>query len=429
MKYSIVIPTYNHCDDLLKPCLESIFKYTDMADVDLVISANGCKDNTKEYLEELATDFAKIGFEKHLRVVWNDQPLGYSGACNAGIIATRTDRIVLLNNDTVLLPQFKNQWLEMLDQPFNDHEKCGISCVIKGPSEPAGRDFAVFFCVMIKRSVFHRIGLLNTEYGVGGGEDTEFCILAERAGFEVLECSPKTWNGNQFTGVFPIYHKGEGTVLDTSLVPDYHDVFLRNSLKLAKKFNPDWYRWRLSNHWERAVFLKGDPVFPRETTRYQWAARHIKGNRVFELGCSSGYGVQFMPEDVEYMGLDYDPIIVEVAKEQNWSPKAQFVHADINTYELGNYDTIIAFEVIEHLDNGLEILQKLKQHCKVLLFTVPMNEPVGFWGPHHKLHGLNESHFPGFDFNYIDEHGNITLAPKPISEQNRLNLLIGGWHA
>ena len=429
MKYSIVIPTYNHCDDLLKPCLESIFNYTDMADVDLVISANGCKDNTKEYLEGLSTDFAKIGFEKHLKVVWNDQPLGYSGACNAGIVATRTDRIVLLNNDTVLLPQFKNQWLEMLHQPFNDHEKCGISCVIKGPSEPAGKDFAVFFCVMIKRSVFHRIGLLNAEYGVGGGEDTEFCIEAEKAGFEVIECSPKTWNGSQFTGVFPIFHKGEGTVLDTNLVPNYHDIFLRNSLKLAKKYNPDWYRWRLSNHWERAVFLKGDPVFPREVTRYQWAAQHVRGKSVFELGCSSGYGVQFMPEGVEYTGLDYDPIIVDVAKEQNWNPKAQFVHADINTYELGNYDTIIAFEVIEHLDNGLEVLQKLKQHCKTLLFTVPMNEPVGFWGPHHKLHGLNESHFPGFEFNYIDEQGNISAAPKSIDEQNRLNLLIGSWNA
>ena len=422
MKYSIVIPTYNHCEDLLKPCVESIFQYTDMADVELVISANGCVDSTRDYLNSL-----QDGVATHLKVVWHDKPLGYSAATNAGIQASTAEKIVLLNNDTVLLPQTKNQWLEMLDSAFA-HEQCGISCVIKGLSEPAGKDFAIFFCVMVHRKVFDKIGLLNTEYGVGGGEDTEFCIEAEKAGFEVIECSPKVWQGNQFTGAFPIYHKGEGTVLDTSLVPNYHDVFLRNSLKLAKKYNPDWYRWRLSNHWERAVFLKGDPVFPREVTRYQWAARHIRGKSVFELGCSSGYGVQFMPE-VEYTGLDYDPIIVEVAQEQNWNPKAKFVHADINTYELGNYDTIIAFEVIEHLDNGLEILQKLKNHCKTLLFTVPMNEPVGFWGPHHKLHGLNESHFPGFDFNYIDEHGNITVSPRPIDDQNRLNLLIGGWNA
>ena len=33
MKYSVVIPTFNHCDDLLKPCIEAIFKYTNMDDV------------------------------------------------------------------------------------------------------------------------------------------------------------------------------------------------------------------------------------------------------------------------------------------------------------------------------------------------------------------------------------------------------------
>jgi len=76
MKYSIVIPTYNHCDDLLKPCLESVFKYTDMADVELVISANGCTDNTDVYLKELTQRFTSIGFEKHIKVVWNDRTLG-----------------------------------------------------------------------------------------------------------------------------------------------------------------------------------------------------------------------------------------------------------------------------------------------------------------------------------------------------------------
>ena len=29
MKLSIIIPTYNHCYDLLQPCLETLIKYTD----------------------------------------------------------------------------------------------------------------------------------------------------------------------------------------------------------------------------------------------------------------------------------------------------------------------------------------------------------------------------------------------------------------
>ena len=124
----------------------------------------------------------------------------------------------------------------------------------------------------------------------------------------------------------------------------------------------DEYRYQLSNNYERAVFLKGDMVFPRETQRYEWANKAIAGRTVLEIGCSTGYGRQFLPDYIDYTGLDYDPIIIDVAQKQGW--QGQFVHADINTYPLEYYDTIIAFEVVEHLDNGLELVERLKKHCK-----------------------------------------------------------------
>lgn len=422
MKYSIIIPTYNNCEKYLKPCIDSIIKYTNMVDVQLIISANGCTDNTFFYLEYLKTAVP------NLVVVWNNAALGYSKATNEGIKVATCDKVILLNNDTVLLEQNQNQWLDILDKPFSDPD-CGISCIIKGHSEPANKYFAVFFCVMIHKKVFDKIGLLNEEYGVGGGEDTEFCIETEKAGFKVLEVFEKLWDGSQYTGGFPIYHKGEGTVHDTNLVQGWDHIFLVNSLKLAKKYNTEWYRWRLSNYWERAVFLKGDMVYPREVTRYNWAAQNLLGKKVLEIGCTNGYGIQFFPKDIEYTGIDYDPIIVDVAKEQDWGYNAKFEWANINTYKLDQYDTIVAFEVIEHLDNGLEIVEKLKKHCKRLLITVPMNEPPGFWGPHHKIHGLNERHFPSFEFNYINEQGEISETPQQITESNPCNLMICKWTA
>ena len=65
MKYSVVIPTYNHCDDLLKPCIESIFKYTNLKDIELIISANGCSDNTSQYLDELRYKFNQLNLANH----------------------------------------------------------------------------------------------------------------------------------------------------------------------------------------------------------------------------------------------------------------------------------------------------------------------------------------------------------------------------
>ena len=158
MKVSIVIPTYNNCEKYLKPCIESILKYTEMTDVELVISANGCTDNTLPYLNYLSTIVPR------LLVVWSDEPLGYPKATNEGIKICTADKIILLNNDTVLLDQPQDQWLEILDNPFRANPQCGISCIIKTHSEAAGRDFAIFFCVMVHRKVFDAIGLLNEEY-------------------------------------------------------------------------------------------------------------------------------------------------------------------------------------------------------------------------------------------------------------------------
>lgn len=205
------------------------------------------------------------------------------------------------------------------------------------------------------------------------------------------------------------------------------DKTKQDALAYAKQYDNQLYRYLLSNNYERAVFLKGDPVLPREAARYLWANRNLLGKNILEIGCSTGYGSQFIPNDSNYIGLDYDPIIIDVAREQEWGLNTSFTNADINTYPLAQYDTIIAFELIEHIDNGLEIAQKLKQHCKRLLLTTPHNEPKGFWGEHHKLHGLNESHFPDFQFNYINEHGYITEQPLEINDKNRCNLMIMRW--
>lgn len=205
------------------------------------------------------------------------------------------------------------------------------------------------------------------------------------------------------------------------------DKTKQDALVYAKQYDQQLYRYLLSNNYERAVFLKGDPVYPREATRYLWANRHLLGKNILEIGCSTGYGSQFLPNDINYLGLDYDPIIIQVAQEQQWNENTSFAYADINTFPLEQYDTIIAFEIIEHIDNGLEIAQKLKQHCKRLLLTTPHNEPKGFWGEHHKLHGLNESHFPNFKFNYINEHGYIAEQPQAINDKNRCNLMIMRW--
>ncbi len=244
MKYSIVIPTYNNCDKFLKPCLEALFKYSYLKDIELVISANGCVDNTREFLQKLQENFQYLGLEKHLKVVWDDAPLGYARATNAGILQATCDKLVMLNNDAILLPQIKGDWLRMLHSGFETNPKCGITCSLKKYSPITKMDFGVFFCVMIDRKVMNEVGLLDDRYEKGGNEDIDFCAAAQLLGYEVVQPIPLVWNEQirLHVGSFPLWHQGEGTVHNPDLVSDWENTFRRNELKLALKYNNmEWY--------------------------------------------------------------------------------------------------------------------------------------------------------------------------------------------
>jgi GT2 family glycosyltransferase len=244
MKYSIVIPTYNNCDKFLKPCLEALFRYSHLKDIELIISANGCTDNTKEFLDELRENFDYLRLTKHLKVVWHPDALGYARATNAGIREATCDKLVMLNNDAILLAQHKGDWLRMLDSAFETNPNCGISCSLKKYSPITKMDFGVFFCVMFTREVLNKVGYLDERYEKGGNEDIDFCAAAQLLGYEVVQPIPLVWNEEARThvGIFPLWHQGEGTVHNPELVSDWEPTFRRNELRLAQKYNNiEWY--------------------------------------------------------------------------------------------------------------------------------------------------------------------------------------------
>lgn len=310
MKYSIVIPTYNHLEDCLKPCVETLLRYTKIQDIELIISANGCTDGTNSYVNNLIGKFNYLGLENHIKLAWSDEPLGYAKATNAGIKLATTDYIVLLNNDVVFTEQYKNRWIDLFEKNFTKDPNCGISCVVKGPSDPAGRDFAIFFIVMIHRKVFDKIGLLSLDYGVGGHEDTEFSIEAENAGFTVLEAVEKQWKPEfgMHTGDFPVYHKGEATVHDKTLVPEWDSIFLENSLTVSKKYNPVWHRNKMIELGRESQLTNTAKLEPKDEFRwmndipefqklyketlventYRLLPDHIKDRPVIDIGANIG---------------------------------------------------------------------------------------------------------------------------------------------
>lgn len=232
MKYSIVIPTINRCDDLLRPCIDSILQYTTVNvpdNAEIIVVANGCTDNTHDYILYLQQMYHNI------QLLWFDEPMGYTKAVNEGIKKAIGDYIVLLNNDTVLLPQNYNDWLNIMVKPFEEDGNVGLTGPMKVMSESCMREFLIFFCVMIKKEVFEDLGLLDETFSPGYGEDTDFCLKAENRGYKVLQVPEKSdlyYAEKRMTGNFPIYHAGNETFKN---YPDA-DLIHRNSDILRDRY-------------------------------------------------------------------------------------------------------------------------------------------------------------------------------------------------
>lgn len=189
IKNSIIIPTYNNYIGL-KKCLESIFKNTYLKSIEIIIVCNGASKQTKQILDEYKTDVIKT--------IWIDEPIGFSNAINKGILNSSGENLILLNDDTILLDQEKNQWINILYQTIKNKNK-DISAPHLLFQENV--NFAVFFCCMIPRNIFEKVGFLDSQFKYGGVEDIDWCYRAKKLGINIKQ-----------TPVMPIYHAGEDTV-------------------------------------------------------------------------------------------------------------------------------------------------------------------------------------------------------------------------
>jgi GT2 family glycosyltransferase len=227
---SIVIPTYNHCEDLLKPCIEGLIKHTDLSKVEVIVVANGCRDNTKEYVQSLGHPFV---------LIWEDEGLGYTKATNLGIKQALGEFVVLLNNDIVLLDHGhpKHTWIEMLKAPFVD-EKVGVTGPLMLHDDYSDRKVMIGFCMMVRAKLFDVVGLLDEIYSPGGGEDIDICCKIEDAGYKQVvvpnDNVVMTWTN---CGSFPLFHRGEGT-FTTGEFPEYGSSIIKiNGMKNMLKYN------------------------------------------------------------------------------------------------------------------------------------------------------------------------------------------------
>lgn len=257
-KVSIIIPTLSL--ELSRKCIESIQKYTDLSNVEVIVVIQCIESSRRlEYIQYFSK-LAKTPIDDNYDVNKSNEPfkillyedaLGAVPALNTGINQSKGEYIVLLNDDCEILPSEKNYWLETLLEPFIDNEKMGCTGPIKLspilgeygllqiPKDDIEFGFIPFYCALIKKEVIEKIGILDEDLKCG--VDIDFCLRLKREGYEIQQV-PK--NGvfdysdpTHPSGSFPLWHQAEATVHDFYGKNNWNEIIKTDAKILEDKFN------------------------------------------------------------------------------------------------------------------------------------------------------------------------------------------------
>jgi 2-polyprenyl-3-methyl-5-hydroxy-6-metoxy-1,4-benzoquinol methylase len=101
-------------------------------------------------------------------------------------------------------------------------------------------------------------------------------------------------------------------------------------------------------------------------SRYKFAAKLIGKNKsILEVGCSDGLGTYFLSEFASnVVGVDFDEEAIKSAQENYGKENLKFRTANILETDLGKFDAVLTYDVIEHIfqKNEDEFCKGLVKH-------------------------------------------------------------------
>ena len=205
---SIIIPTRDYCD-ILKKCVESIYKKTTYKNFEIIVANNDSKEQeTLDYFDECKKK------HKNFKVVDCLFEFNYSKINNMAVNNAKGEYIVLLNNDTEVI---SGDWLSVmvgyasqkhigvvgakLYYPDETVQHAGVVLGLGGVAShvyigatkedtglygrlrvPYNYSACTAACFMIKREIYEKVNGLNEELKVAYN-DIDFCVRVLEEGY------------------------------------------------------------------------------------------------------------------------------------------------------------------------------------------------------------------------------------------------------
>ena len=103
------------------------------------------------------------------------------------------------------------------------------------------------------------------------------------------------------------------------------------------------------------------------------------GESVLDVGCNSGYIVDFLPRGCRAYGVDVVPALVEIATTR--LVEAKVATAEALPYPDSSIDVVALGEILEHVHDPAEVLREAARVARRLVVGSTPHEE-GKWGPH-----------------------------------------------
>lgn len=199
-KTSLVVLAYNQLS-YTKLCMDSIYKYSDDIDFEVITVNNGSSDGTREYFNSLPNE-KKINY---------DVNVGIEKAINDAIDICDGEYFVLINNDIIVTTNWLSNIVKILDSdpkigavvpasntPTNDQivyadysntselQEFAKKYNVSNPRLWEERVDLTMYLVAFRTATLRELGKLDTAYSPGGYDDDDLSFRYRRAGYKLI---------------------------------------------------------------------------------------------------------------------------------------------------------------------------------------------------------------------------------------------------